>query len=129
MFIEMFYVFRSFSDRKTIVLYEFLLLVFAMLLILSGCVSIVATYILLNAENYRWWWVSFGAAASTAGYVFAYSVYYYCAHTFMTGLFQFCFYFGYVGLACMLLGTSLGAVGFIGSYWFVNKIYASIKVD
>lgn len=35
--------------------YGFMLLVFAMLLVVAVCTTIVGTYFLLNAENYHWW--------------------------------------------------------------------------
>lgn len=45
--------------------YGFFLLVFLILIIVTICVTIVASYFLLNAENYHWHWTSFGAGAST----------------------------------------------------------------
>jgi hypothetical protein len=52
--------------------YGFMLLVFAILLIVTVCVTIVGTYFLLNAENYHWPWTSFMMSASTSAYVFLY---------------------------------------------------------
>ena len=46
--------------------YGFMLLVFVILIIVTICVTIVGTYFLLSAENYRWQWTSFFSAASTA---------------------------------------------------------------
>ena len=46
--------------------YGFMLLVFLILMVVTVCVTVVATYFLLNAENYRWQWTSFAAAASTS---------------------------------------------------------------
>ncbi len=56
-----------------------MLLVYCILIIVSVCVTIVSTYFLLNSEDYRWQWVSFLSSASTAFYVFLYSVYYFMA--------------------------------------------------
>ena len=53
----------------------------------SICVTIVSIYVLLNAEDYRWQWISFLGSGSTAFYVFLYSIYYYFAKTNMTGMF------------------------------------------
>lgn len=44
---------------------------------MTVCVTIVCTYFLLNAEDYRWQWTSFLSAASTALYVYLYSFYYF----------------------------------------------------
>ncbi len=88
--------------------YGFMLLVFLILAIVTVCVTIVGTYFLLNAENYHWQWTSFISAASTAGYVLLYSIYYYFMKTKMTGFFQTCFYFGYTLMFCLGLGILCG---------------------
>ncbi|KAI9108621.1 hypothetical protein K1719_020505 [Acacia pycnantha] len=67
-------------------------------------VTIVGTYFLLNAENYHWQWTSFFSAASTAVYVYLYSIYYFYEKTKMSGFFQTSFYFGYTLMFCLGLG-------------------------
>lgn len=136
--------------------YGFMLLVFLILIIVTICVTIVGTYFLLNAENYHWQWTSFFSAASTAVYVYLYSVYYYHVKTKMSGFFQTSFYFGYTLMFCLGLGTLCGklfytgsmlkpknlmvstdtgsnfgpgAVGYLGSTLFVRRIYRNIKCD
>ena len=109
--------------------YGFFLLVFVILLIVTLCVTIVATYFLLNAENYHWHWTSFAAAAGTAGYVYVYAIYYFLFKTKMTGFFQTAFYFGYTAMFCAGLGTMCGAVGYMGALAFVRRIYRNIKCD
>lgn len=106
-----------------------MLLVFCILLVVTVCVTIVGTYFLLNAENYHWQWTSFGLAASTAGYVFAYSVHYFLTKTHMTGFFQTAFYFGYTAMFCAGLGLMTGAVGFWAASTFVRTIYRNVKCD
>lgn len=88
--------------------YGFMLLVFIILTIVTVCVTIVATYFLLNAENYHWQWTSFWSAASTALYVYLYSIYYYYMKTKMSGFFQISFYFGYTLMFCIGLGIFCG---------------------
>jgi len=127
-FIEMYFVFTSFWHYKYYYVYGFMLLVYCILIIVSLCVTIVSVYFLLNAEDYRWHWVSFGASASTAGYVFLYAIYYFHAKTKMNGFFQTVFYFGYMLMFCLGLGIMCGAVGYIGTSIFVRKIY-QMKID
>ncbi|KHG20578.1 Tm9sf3 [Gossypium arboreum] len=103
-FIEMYFVFTSFWNYKVYYVYGFMLLVFLILIIVTICVTIVGTYFLLNAENYHWQWTSFFSAASTAIYVYLYSVYYYSVKTKMSGFFQTSFYFGYTLMFCLGLG-------------------------
>lgn len=88
--------------------YGFMLLVFVILIIVTICVTIVGTYFLLNAENYHWQWTSFFSAASTALYVYLYSIYYYHVKTKMSGFFQTSFYFGYTLMFCLGLGILCG---------------------
>ncbi|XP_038709330.1 transmembrane 9 superfamily member 1 [Tripterygium wilfordii] len=128
-FIEMYFVFTSFWNYKVYYVYGFMLLVFLILIIVTVCVTIVGTYFLLNAENYHWQWTSFFSAASTAVYVYFYSIYYYYVKTKMSGFFQTSFYFGYTLMFCLGLGILCGAVGYLGSNLFVRRIYRNIKCD
>lgn len=128
-FIEMYFIFTSFWAYKIYYVYGFMLLVFLILVIVTICVTIVCTYFLLNAEDYRWQWTSFLSAASTAGYVYLYSIYYFFFKTKMYGLFQTTFYFGYMALFSIALGILCGTFGYIGTSAFVRKIYSTVKID
>lgn len=128
-FIEMYFIFTSFWAYKIYYVYGFMLLVFIILAIVTVCVTIVCTYFLLNAEDYRWQWTSFLSGASTAGYVYMYSFYYYFFKTKMYGLFQTTFYFGYMALFSVALGILCGTFGYVGTSIFVRKIYSTVKID
>lgn len=128
-FIEMYFIFTSFWAYKIYYVYGFMLLVFLILLVVTVCVTIVCTYFLLNAEDYRWQWTSFMAASSTSIYVYMYSFYYYFFKTKMYGLFQTTFYFGYMALFSGALGIICGTCGYIGTSIFVRKIYSNVKID
>lgn len=52
--IEMYFIFTSFWSYKIYYVYGFMLLVFLIAIAVTVCVTIVCTYILLNAEDYRW---------------------------------------------------------------------------
>jgi len=128
-FIEMYFVFTSFWAYKIYYVYGFMFLVCSILAIVTICVNIVCIYFLLNSEDYRWQWTSFFSAASTAVYVYLYSIYYFLFKTKMYGVFQTTFYFSYMGLFCLLLGLMCGSIGYTGSAMFVKKIYGNVKVD
>ena len=49
-----YFIFTSFWAYKIYYVYGFMLLVFLILSIVTVCVTIVCTYFLLNAEDYRW---------------------------------------------------------------------------
>jgi transmembrane 9 superfamily protein 3 len=55
--------------------------VFLILAIVVSCVTVVATYFLLNSEDHRWQWHAFFSGASAALYVFLYAVYYFLFRT------------------------------------------------
>jgi transmembrane 9 superfamily protein 3 len=128
-FIEMYFIFTSFWAYKIYYVYGFMLLVFVILLTVTVCVTIVCTYFLLNAEDYRWQWTSFFSAASTALYVYLYSIYYFFFKTKMFGFFQTVFYFGYMAVFSVGLGLVCGTMGYLGTSLFVHKIYATVKID
>ncbi|KAK6031688.1 endomembrane protein 70 [Ostertagia ostertagi] len=128
-FIEMYFIFTSFWAYKIYYVYGFMLLVTIILAIVTVCVTIVCSYFLLNAEDYRWRWTSFMAGASTALYVYLYSVYYFFFKTKMYGLFQTVFYFGYMGIFSAALGLMTGTIGYVGTAKFVRKIYSTVKID
>ncbi|CAG0886967.1 unnamed protein product, partial [Cyprideis torosa] len=128
-FIEMYFIFTSFWAYKIYYVYGFMLLVYLILLIVTICCTIVCTYFLLNAEDYRWQWTSFLAAASSSVYVYLYAIYYYLFKTKMYGLFQTAFYFGYMSLFSLALGLLCGTIGYLGSAFFVRKIYSTVKID
>lgn len=52
--IEMYFIFTSFWTLEIYYVYGFMLLVFFIAIAVTICVTIVCTYILLNAEDYRW---------------------------------------------------------------------------
>jgi len=106
-----------------------MLLVYIILIIVSLCVTTVATYFILNSENWHWMWISFLASGSTSAYVFLYSIYYFFMKTSMTGLLQTCFYFGYMLMFSIGFFMLCGTIGFYGSYIFVKRIYRNIKTD
>lgn len=109
-----------------------MLLVFLILIIVTVCVTIVGTYFLLNAENYYWQWTSFFSAASTAIYVYLYSIYYYHVKTKMSGFFQTSFYFGYTAMFCLGLGILCGEFYLFVNVWiystFISMLIISFQI-
>jgi len=128
-FIEMYFVFTSFWNYKFYYVYGFMLLVYLILIVVTVCVTIVSTYFLLNAEDYRWQWTSLLSAGSTSIYVYLYSIYYFFTKTRMSGILQTFFYFGYMGVFCFLLFILCATIGHMGTRMFIHKIYQYIKSD
>lgn len=128
-FIEVYFIFTSFWQYKIYYVFGFMLLVFLIMMVVTVCVTIVCTYFLLNSEDYRWRWTSFCAGGSISLYVYLYSFYYFFFKTKMYGLFQTLFYFGYMALGSLALGILCGTVGFVGTSYFVKKVYSTVKID
>lgn len=104
-------------------------LVFCVLIIVTVCVSIVSTYILLNSEDYRWSWLAFFSSCSSSFYILLYSIYFFVMKTNMTGLLQTAYYFSTVGCALLTLGLITGSIGSLGTRIFVSRIYSYTKAD
>lgn len=128
-FIEVYFVFTSFWAYKIYYVFGFMLLVFIILSIVTICATIVCTYFLLNAEDYRWQWTSLCSAGSIGIYVYLYSFYYFFFKTKMYGFFQTTFYFSYMALFSATLSILCGTIGFIGTSIFVRKIYSDVKAE
>jgi len=127
--IEIFFLYSSFWAYKIYSVYGVMLIILLILCILTACVSIISTFLLLNAEDHRWPWTSFFSGASTVIYILLFSLYYFFKKTKMHGLFQIVFYFGNTGIICLLLTSILGTIGYTASNWFVRKIYTNVKID
>lgn len=92
-FIEIFFIFASIWSYKYYYVYGFLAAMILILIIIQVCVSIVGTYVLLNAENYHWRWTSFLSGASIGVYIFFYCVFFYFCKTEMNGFVQAAYFF------------------------------------
>ena len=129
-FVEVFFLFSALFSHRVYYVFGTLALVLFLLTCVTACVSVVATYTLLNAaEDWRWQWFSFGTGASVGFWVFAYSVHYFLFKTRMSGLFQTAFYFGHVAMLCVGLGGAMGSVAHLAAGAFVRAIYRGVKCD
>jgi len=128
-FIELYYILTSLWNYKFYHVYGFLLGVYAILCLVVCMTTIIVVYFCLNAENYLWQWTAFYSGGSTALYVFLYSIYYFVFKTSMHGLVQTSFYFGYMLLISLAMGTLCGTLGHWAANKFVRTIFQNVKVD
>ncbi|KAI1244436.1 hypothetical protein MGN70_014308 [Eutypa lata] len=124
-FIELIFVFQSVWQDKSGYYYVFgFLAVVSLILVLSIAeVTVVAVYVQLCAENYRWWWQSFFVGGGSALWVFLYCVWYYFASLHISGFVSSLLFFVYSFMACCVYGLLTGTVGFLTAYAFVRRIY------
>merc|ERR1711979_40313 len=70
LFIEMYFIMSAvWSQNKIYYVYGFMLAILLLLVLVIVCVSITCTYVLLNAEDYRWQWHAFFSCSATGAYV------------------------------------------------------------
>ncbi|KAI8910229.1 endomembrane protein emp70 [Gorgonomyces haynaldii] len=128
-FVELKFILTSFWSYKIFHLYGFLLVIFLLLLLVTACLSILVTYILLNGEDHRWSWPAFHTGGALSFYVFLYSLYYFSFVSKMHGVFQVIWYFGYTFLLCFTTYCMFGAVGYSCAFYFVRRLFSNVKLD
>jgi transmembrane 9 superfamily protein 2/4 len=110
-------------------LFGLLLVVVVAMLIIATELSVFAIYLSLSYENHRWWWTAFSVPASIGFVFFGYCV------LFMVRIYRppdassilIFLIFSFV----IALGLSLanGALGFLGAFLFVQKMYGALKME
>ncbi|KAG4094020.1 Nonaspanin [Neocallimastix lanati (nom. inval.)] len=128
-FIEVFYIMNSIIFHHIYSIFSFLFLGFLILIVTCAEVSILICYFRLCSEDYRWWWHSFVTSGSCAVYTFLYSILYYYTKLSFDSFSSTILYFGYSLIFCAFFFITAGTVGFFATFWFVRKIYGSIKID
>nr|XP_033779633.1 transmembrane 9 superfamily member 1 [Geotrypetes seraphini]XP_033779635.1 transmembrane 9 superfamily member 1 [Geotrypetes seraphini] len=127
--VELYYIFATVWGREQYTLYGILFLVFAILLSVGACISVALTYFQLSGEDHRWWWRSVLSTGSTGGFIFLYSIFYYCRRSNMSGSMQTVEFFGYTFLTAFVFFLMLGTVSFAASLKFIRYIYVNLKMD
>jgi transmembrane 9 superfamily protein 2/4 len=128
-FIELFFIMASIWSHRIYYMFGFLLFVFIILLATCSLVSILLTYFALCSEDYQWVWKSYLTSAASGLYVFFYSIVFYTRKMSLKDTSSAVLYFSWSLALSILFAVFTGTVGHIGSYFFVRKIYKSIKVD
>jgi len=128
-FTELFFIMSSIWQHQFYYLFGFLMLVIIILVITCAEISITLTYFQLTNEDYHWWWRSFAASASSSLYVFMYSCLYYFTRLQIGHYVGAMLYFGYMFIISYTFALITGAIGFSATFFFVRKIYGSIKID
>eukprot|EP00929_Paragymnodinium_shiwhaense_P088812 TRINITY_DN4911_c0_g1_i1.p1 TRINITY_DN4911_c0_g1~~TRINITY_DN4911_c0_g1_i1.p1 ORF type:complete len:626 (-),score=129.89 TRINITY_DN4911_c0_g1_i1:460-2337(-) len=128
-FTELFFIMSSIWQHQFYYLFGFLMLVIIILVVTCAEISITLTYFQLTNEDYNWWWRSFAASASSAFYVFMYSILYYFTRMQIGHYVGALLYFGYMFLISYTFACITGSIGFIATFFFVRAIYGSIKID
>lgn len=128
-FIQLFFILNSLWSNQMYYMFGFLFLVFIILVITCSETTILLCYFHLCAEDHGWWWRSFLTSGFAAFYLFVYCVHYFISKMSISGFVSTLLYFGYTSIMVFLFFLLTGTVGFFACFWFVRRIYASVKVD
>ncbi|KAK8931034.1 hypothetical protein KSP39_PZI016257 [Platanthera zijinensis] len=128
-FIELFFILTSIWLNQFYYIFGFLFLVFLILFITCAEITIVLCYFQLCSEDYHWWWRAYLTAGSSALYLFLYATFYFFTKLEITKLVSGILYFGYMLIASYAFFALTGTIGFYACFWFVRKIYSSVKID
>jgi transmembrane 9 superfamily protein 2/4 len=86
-------------------------------------------YFHLCNEDYHWSWRAFLTSGASGFYVFLYSALYYFTKLDISSFTGTVLYFGYSAIISVLVAVMTGAVGYVSTLFFLQRIFASIKVD
>lgn len=128
-FIQLFFILNSIWSHEVFYMFGFLFIVFDILIITCSEATILLAYFHLCAEDYHWWFRSFLTSGFTAVYLFLYCIHYFNSKLAITGTISTILYFSYTGIFVFLFFLMTGTIGFFATYWFIHKIYGSVKVD
>ncbi|VFQ84790.1 unnamed protein product [Cuscuta campestris] len=130
LFIELFFIMSSIWLGHVYYVFGFLFVVVILLVVVCAEVSLVLTYMQLCVEDWRWWWKSFFASGSVAFYIFLYSINYLVFDLkSLSGPVSAILYLGYSMLMAIAIMLATGAVGFLTSFFFVHRLFSSVKID
>ncbi|PHH74801.1 hypothetical protein CDD83_4496 [Cordyceps sp. RAO-2017] len=128
-FVELYFILSSIWFSRIYYMFGFLFLCYGLMIVVCAAVTILMTYFLLCAENYNWQWRSFLAAGMSGGYIFFNCLLYLLTKVKLSSLAGVVLYVGYSALISFMFFILAGSIGYFASWWFVRKIYASIKID
>ncbi|XP_008808506.2 transmembrane 9 superfamily member 7-like isoform X2 [Phoenix dactylifera] len=128
-FIELFFILTSIWLNQFYYIFGFLFIVFVILVITCAEITIVLCYFQLCSEDYHWWWRAYLTAGSSALYLFLYSAFYFFTKLEITKVVSGVLYFGYMLIVSYAFFVLTGTIGFYACFWFVRKIYSSVKID
>ncbi|GJS83901.1 transmembrane 9 superfamily member 11 [Tanacetum coccineum] len=130
LFIELFFIMSSIWLGRVYYVFGFLFVVLILLVTVCAEVSLVLTYMNLCVEDWKWWWKSFFASGSVALYIFLYSINYLVFDLkSLSGPVSAMLYLGYSLFMVIAIMLATGAVGFLTSFFFVHRLFSSVKID
>ncbi|KAI0281057.1 Endomembrane protein 70-domain-containing protein [Russula aff. rugulosa BPL654] len=92
----------------------------------TATVTILFTYFLLCAEEYRWHWRAFVTGGGSAFWLLAYGLFYWMSRLSLDSFSSVVLYLGYLSLLVVLDFLVTGTIGFLAAYWAVRSCMARL---
>jgi len=128
-FVELYFVLSSIFASRAYYAFGFMALTASVVMLTTATVTILFTYFILCAEEYRWQWRAFLTGGGSAIWLFAYGLFYWASRLSLDSLSSVIIYLGYLTLLSLFTFLVTGTIGFLASYWAVRKLYSAIRVD
>ncbi|KAH9059126.1 Nonaspanin TM9SF [Lactarius vividus] len=126
--VELHFVLSSLLTSRAYYAYGFLALAVGVVGLTTATTTILFTYYVLCAEEYRWHWRAFLTGGGNAIWLLAYGLFYLVSRLSL-GSSSVAIYFGYLFLFAILDFLVTGTIGFLATYWAIRKLYGSVRVD
>ncbi|KAF8893778.1 hypothetical protein BD779DRAFT_1435639 [Infundibulicybe gibba] len=128
-FVELYFVLSSLFASRAYYAFGFLALTAGVVALTTATVTILFTYFILCAEEYRWHWRAFLTGGGSAFWLLAYGLFYWASRLSLDSFSSVVLYLGYLFLLAILDFLITGTIGFLASYWAVRRLYSAIRVD
>ncbi|KDQ57473.1 hypothetical protein JAAARDRAFT_35185 [Jaapia argillacea MUCL 33604] len=128
-FVELYFVLSSLFASRAYYAFGFLALTAGVVGLTTATVTILFSYFLLCAEEYRWHWRAFLTGGGSAFWLFAYGVFYWVSRLSLDSFTSVVLYFGYLILLTIFDFLITGTIGFLATYWAVRRLYSAIRID
>ncbi|KAJ7084421.1 hypothetical protein B0H15DRAFT_396482 [Mycena belliarum] len=128
-FVELYFVMSSLFASRAYYAFGFLALTAGIVGLTTATVTILFTYFILCAEEYRWHWRAFLTGGGSAFWLLAYGLFFWASRLSLDSLSSAILYLGYLFLLVLLDFLITGTIGFLASYWAVRRLYSSIRID
>ncbi|TFY79575.1 hypothetical protein EWM64_g4437 [Hericium alpestre] len=128
-FVELYFVLSSLFASRAYYAFGFLALTAGVVALTTATVTILFTYFILCAEEYRWHWRAFFTGGGSAFWLLAYGLFYWASRLSLDSFSGVVLYLGYLLLLVILDFLVTGTIGFLATYWAVRRLYGSIRID
>lgn len=107
-FVELYFIMTSLWTNKIYYMFGFLFICYGLMIMTAAATTVLLTYFLLCAENYRWQWRAFAGAGMTGGYVFINALIFWATRVSFGGLTGAVLYVGYSALIGFVVSILTG---------------------